>query len=138
MICVPLLSLYFPGSRHGQQRLVGDMNLYQYVGAGPTGAIDPSGLDSVFGYFGQTLANKSYQGFSGFFWDRPVELLAGSMILHPIQDAFEGPEKYRIIEVDIPDTLPNLHLDPNLDLRGPARYLDGCDLPGVTPRPHEG
>jgi hypothetical protein len=53
-------------------------------------------------------------------------------------DALEGPGKYRIIEVDIPDNLPSLHLDPNLDLRGPARYLDNSDLPGLSPRPHGG
>jgi hypothetical protein len=49
-------------------------------------------------------------------------------------DALEGAGKYRIIEVDIPDNLPSLHLDPNLDLRGPARYLDGIDLPNLKPR----
>lgn len=53
-------------------------------------------------------------------------------------DALEGAGKYRIIEVDIPNNLPSLHLDPNLDLRGPARYLDGTDLPNLKPRPFGG
>ncbi len=49
-------------------------------------------------------------------------------------DALEGAGKYRIIEVDIPDNLPSLHFDPNLDLRGPARYLDAEDLINLKPR----
>jgi hypothetical protein len=50
-------------------------------------------------------------------------------------DALQGPGKYRIIEVDVPDNAPSLFRQPNLDGRGPARYLHLDDLNDVTPRP---
>jgi hypothetical protein len=39
-------------------------------------------------------------------------------------DARHGPGNYRIIEADVPDDAPSLFKLPNLDGRGPARYLD--------------
>lgn len=53
-------------------------------------------------------------------------------------DALHGAGKYRIIEADVPNNAPSLFRQPNLDGRGPARYLDLDDLNGVTPRPNEG
>jgi hypothetical protein len=50
-------------------------------------------------------------------------------------DALQGPGKYRIIEVDVPDNAPSLFRQPNLDGRGPARYLHLDDLNDVIPRP---
>ena len=44
---------------------------------------------------------------------------------------------YRLIEADVPDDAPSLYQLPNLDGRGPARYLDVEDLRGVEPRPLE-
>ena len=49
-------------------------------------------------------------------------------------DALEGAGKYRIIEVDVPDNAPSLFRQPNLDGRGPARYLDLDDLNNIIPR----
>ncbi len=40
---------------------------------------------------------------------------------------------YRLIEADVPDDAPSLDQLPNLDGRGPARYLDVEDLRGVEP-----
>jgi hypothetical protein len=45
--------------------------------------------------------------------------------------------KFRLIEADIPDDAPSLFKLPNLDGRGPARYLHIDDLKGVVPRPLE-
>jgi RHS repeat-associated protein len=42
--------------------------------------------------------------------------------------------KFRLVEVDIPDDAPSLFRLPNLDGRGPARYLHNDDLPGLSPR----
>ena len=42
--------------------------------------------------------------------------------------------KFRLIEADVPDNAPSLHKDPNLEGRGPARYLDIGDLKDVKPR----
>jgi hypothetical protein len=50
-------------------------------------------------------------------------------------DALHGPGNFRLIEADLPNNAPSLHLDPNIDGRGPGRYLDINDLNGVTPRP---
>ncbi len=43
--------------------------------------------------------------------------------------------KFRLIEADVPDNAPSLFRQPNLDGRGPARYIHCDDLNGVTPRP---
>jgi hypothetical protein len=43
--------------------------------------------------------------------------------------------KFRLIEADVPDNAPSLHKDPNLDGRGPSRYLHIEDLKLVKPRP---
>jgi hypothetical protein len=45
--------------------------------------------------------------------------------------------KYRLIEADIPDDAPSLFRQPNLDGRGPARFLHVDDLKDVVPRPLE-
>ena len=45
--------------------------------------------------------------------------------------------KFRLIEVDVPDNAPSLYRLPNLDGRGPARYLHMDDLQGLSPRPLE-
>ncbi len=42
--------------------------------------------------------------------------------------------KFRLIEVDIPDNSPSLFRLPNLDGRGPARYLHKNDLQRLRPR----
>ena len=44
-------------------------------------------------------------------------------------------EKYHLIEADVPNDAPSLFKQPNLDLRGPARYLHLDDLNDVIPRP---
>jgi RHS repeat-associated protein len=53
-------------------------------------------------------------------------------------DFLHGPGNYRIIEADVPNNAPSLFQQPNLDGRGPARYLDLQDLNGVKPRPTNG
>jgi hypothetical protein len=53
-------------------------------------------------------------------------------------DARHGLGNYRIIEADVPDDAPSLFKLPNLDGRGPARYLDLEDLVGIEPRPASG
>ncbi len=52
-------------------------------------------------------------------------------------DGLEGPGNYRVIEADLPDNAPSLYRVPNLDGRGPARFLHMDDLQGVTPRPYK-
>lgn len=62
-------------------------------------------------------------------------------------DSLEGAEahgkglvpygNFRLVEVDVPNNAPSLHLDPNLDGRGPARFLHNDDLPTLVPRPLE-
>ena len=42
---------------------------------------------------------------------------------------------FRIIEADVPNNAPSLFQLPNLDGRGPARFLHLDDLQNVTPRP---
>jgi len=49
--------------------------------------------------------------------------------------ALEGSGSFRLIEADVPNNAPSLFQQPNLDGRGPARYLHIDDLQGVTPRP---
>ena len=44
---------------------------------------------------------------------------------------------FGLVEADIPDNAPSLFRDPNLDGRGPARYIHNDDLPSVSPRPLE-
>ena len=43
--------------------------------------------------------------------------------------------KYRIIEADVPNNAKSLYRLPNLDGRGPARYLHLDDLQKIAPRP---
>jgi hypothetical protein len=50
-------------------------------------------------------------------------------------DALHGPGNYQIIQADVPNDAPSLFQQPNLDGRGPARYLDLQDLSGVQPKP---
>lgn len=50
-------------------------------------------------------------------------------------DALHGPGRYRIIEADVADNAPSLFQKPNLDGRGPARWLDIEDLDDVVARP---
>jgi hypothetical protein len=50
-------------------------------------------------------------------------------------DALHGPGNYQIIQADVPNDAPSLFQQPNLDGRGPARYLDLQDLNGVQPKP---
>ena len=45
--------------------------------------------------------------------------------------------KFRLIEVDIPNDTPSLFRQPNLDGRGPARFVHNDDLPALSPRPLE-
>jgi hypothetical protein len=49
--------------------------------------------------------------------------------------AFYPDGDYRVIEADVPDNAPGLFQQPNLDGRGPARYLHVDDLKDVIPRP---
>jgi hypothetical protein len=49
--------------------------------------------------------------------------------------ALQGPGNFRLVEADLPNDAPSLHQLPNLDGKGPARYLGINDLNGVTPRP---
>jgi hypothetical protein len=42
---------------------------------------------------------------------------------------------FRIIQADVPNNAPSLFRLPNLDGRGPARYLDLNDLRNTCPRP---
>jgi hypothetical protein len=49
-------------------------------------------------------------------------------------NALHGVGNYRIIEADVPRNAPSLFWQPNLDGRGPARYLDMEDLKDVNPR----
>ncbi len=44
---------------------------------------------------------------------------------------------YHLIEADVPDNAPSLFRQPNLDGRGPARYLHLDDLRDVVPQPLE-
>jgi hypothetical protein len=44
---------------------------------------------------------------------------------------------YHLIEADVPDNAPSLFRHPNLDNRGPARFLHVEDLSEVVPRPLE-
>jgi hypothetical protein len=44
---------------------------------------------------------------------------------------------FRIIEADVPNNAPSLFQQPNLDGRGPARFLHMDDLGNVRPRPVE-
>jgi UDP-GlcNAc:undecaprenyl-phosphate GlcNAc-1-phosphate transferase len=46
-------------------------------------------------------------------------------------------EQYRLVEVNVPDHAPSLFKQPNLDGRGPARYLHMDDLKGIVPQPLE-
>ena len=57
---------------------------------------------------------------------------------HAHGNALEGPGNYRLIEADLPDNAPSLFRQPNLDGRGPARYLHIDDLNNVQPRPAGG
>ena len=41
------------------------------------------------------------------------------------------------VEVDVPDDTPSLFRQPNLDGRGPNRFVQNDDLPALTPRPLE-
>jgi hypothetical protein len=50
-------------------------------------------------------------------------------------NALQGPGNFRPIEADLPNNAPSLYQHPNIDQRGPGRYLDINDLNGVTPRP---
>ncbi|MEI8366946.1 MAG: hypothetical protein WCJ31_00820 [Planctomycetia bacterium] len=45
--------------------------------------------------------------------------------------------RFRLVEVDVPDDAPSLFRQPNLDGRGPARFVQNDDLPALTPRPLE-
>jgi hypothetical protein len=45
--------------------------------------------------------------------------------------------RFRLIEVDIPNDTPSLFRQPNLDGRGPARFVHNDDLPALSPRPLE-
>jgi hypothetical protein len=49
--------------------------------------------------------------------------------------ALQGPGNFRLIEADLPNNATSLYQHPNIDGRGPGRYLDINDLNGVTPRP---
>jgi hypothetical protein len=50
-------------------------------------------------------------------------------------DALQGPGNFRLIEAELPNNAPSLYQHPNMDGRGPARYLDINDLNDVAPRP---
>jgi hypothetical protein len=45
--------------------------------------------------------------------------------------------RFRLVEVDVPNDAPSLFRQPNLDGRGPARFVQNDDLPALTPRPLE-
>lgn len=47
--------------------------------------------------------------------------------------------EFVLVEADLPDDVPSFFWLPNLDNKGPARYLSVDDLAGVVPRlPEEG
>jgi RHS repeat-associated protein len=50
-------------------------------------------------------------------------------------EALFGKDGFRLIAADVPDNASSLFRQPNLDGRGPARYLHCDDLKSVTPRP---
>ena len=52
-------------------------------------------------------------------------------------DGLEGAGNYRVVVADLPDNAPSLYRVPNLDGRGPARFLHMDDLQGVTPKPYK-
>jgi len=49
-------------------------------------------------------------------------------------EALTAGGSYRVIEADVSDDAPSLYRLPNLDGRGPARYLAVEDLVDVVPR----
>jgi hypothetical protein len=101
----------------------------------------PEGLSRVY----RAVSEAEYQDIlrTGQFRQGPNSL-EGKWFADSLEgarahgDALQGPGKYRIIEVDIPDNAPSLFRQPNLDGRGPARFLDLDDLGDVTPRPAGG
>jgi len=63
-----------------------------------------------------------------WFADSLADASAHATALYPDGD-------YALIEADVPDDAPSLFRLPNLDNRGPARYLHVDDLADVIPRP---
>src|ERR1700722_12250969 len=105
----------------------------------PTGPI-PDGYTRVY----RAVSEAEYQDIlaTGLLRQGPNSL-EGKWFADSLEDAKAHGKglmpdgNFRLVEVDVPDNAPSLHLDPDLDGRGPARFLHNDDLATLVPRPLE-
>src|SRR5579862_4111437 len=90
-------------------------------------------LESVRGLYKQILRTKRFQIVDGTMEGKHFSDCITGAISHG--DAYYGRGNYFIVQADVPNNAPSLITWPNLDRRGPARFLSLEDLAKVKPKP---
>ncbi|GIW97144.1 MAG: hypothetical protein KatS3mg111_0477 [Pirellulaceae bacterium] len=69
----------------------GDVNLYRYVGNGPTTKTDPSGLEDWIPPELRAYPGQVAQFWKGYFWDGPVNVVTGTAsAVYNYDETWEG------------------------------------------------
>lgn len=94
----------------GYKRVYRAVSLEEYEDIRRTGRLNPSPYGTEGKYFADSLDGAHLHGVG-----------------------LEGSRKYHIITADVLEDAPSTEFFPNMDLRGPARYIHCDDLQGVSP-----